>query len=84
MKTRENMSGGGTEPVKFRFPLRIVCHGCGIKRRVSGRELYEMPEGIAGVAWARCGRCRHTFVRFLGEKKAAARAMEIWLGLKHS
>jgi hypothetical protein len=49
---------------------------------VSGREVYEMPEGVAGVALARCGRCHHTFVRFLGEKKAAARAMELWLGLE--
>ncbi|MBI2297230.1 MAG: hypothetical protein HYU76_14620 [Betaproteobacteria bacterium] len=65
----------------FPFPQRIACHGCGAKRRVIGKEVYEMHEGVASVAWARCGKCRHTFVRFLGEKKAAARAMEMWLGL---
>lgn len=70
------------EAAKFPFPRYIVCHGCGIKRRVAGREVYEMPEGIGGVAWARCGRCRHVFVRFLGERRAAARAMEAWLGIE--
>jgi len=41
-----------------------------------------MPEGVAGVAWANCRKCHHTFVRFLGEKKPAARFMKKWLGIQ--
>jgi hypothetical protein len=63
------------------FPEYIVCHLCGVERRVIQREVYSMPEGTAGVAWAKCRKCRHTFVRFLGEEKAAARLAERWLGL---
>lgn len=40
-----------------------------------------MPEGVAGVAWAKCRKCHHTFIRFLGEKKAAAVLAEKWLGI---
>jgi hypothetical protein len=83
MKTSQDKPYGSTGPVDFRFPLRIACHGCGAMRRVFEREVYEMPEGVAGVALARCGKCRHTFVRFIGEKRAAARAMEMWLGIQH-
>ena len=68
--------------LNFRFPLYITCHSCGVKRRVMRREVCEMPEGVAGVAWANCGRCHHTFVRFIGEKKPAARLMQMWLGIQ--
>ena len=68
--------------LNFRFPQFIVCHSCGAKRRVIRREVCEMPEGVAGVAWAKCRKCRHTFVRFIGEKKPAARLMQKWLGLE--
>jgi hypothetical protein len=68
--------------VDLEFPRYIVCHLCGGKRRVIRREVCEMPEGMAGVAWANCRKCRHTFVRFIGEKKPAARLMQRWLGLE--
>jgi hypothetical protein len=67
--------------VDFAFPRYIKCHQCGAERLVIVREVYEMPEGVAGVALAKCRKCRHTFVRFLGEKKAAARLAERWLGI---
>jgi hypothetical protein len=70
-----------TETSDLPFPEYIVCHLCGVERRVIQREVYSMPEGTAGVAWAKCRKCRHTFVRFLGEEKAAARLAERWLGL---
>jgi len=74
----------GKEAAELPFPDYIACHQCGAERRVIKREVYAMPEGTAGVAWAKCRKCRHTFVRFLGEKKAAARLAERWLGLyKH-
>jgi len=65
----------------FAFPERIRCHSCGAERMVIWREVYEMPEGAAGVALAKCRKCRFTFVRFVGERKAAARLAERWLGL---
>jgi len=74
-------TGPGIETPDLPFPKYIVCHACGMERRVIGREVYLMPEGTAGVAWAKCRKCRHTFVRFLGEEKAAARLAERWLGL---
>jgi hypothetical protein len=46
------------------------------------REVYQLPAGTAAVALAKCRKCRHTFVRFLGEKEAAARLAERWLGLE--
>lgn len=58
------------------FPKFIVCHGCGGRRRVRRREVFEMPSGVAGVAWAKCSKCHHTFVRFIGEKgRTCARFM---------
>jgi len=71
----------GDETPDVPFPEYIVCHLCGVERRVIQREVYAMPEGTAGVAWAKCRKCRHTFVRFLGEETAAARLAERWLGL---
>jgi DNA-directed RNA polymerase subunit RPC12/RpoP len=68
--------------VDLPFPKRIKCHRCGAECLVVTREVYEMPEGMAGVAWARCRRCSHDFVRFLGEAKAAARLAEKWLGIQ--
>ena len=65
----------------LRFPQHIGCHRCGARCRVMQKEVYSLPEGVAGVAFARCRRCRHTFVRFIGEKKPTARLAEIWLGL---
>jgi len=72
----------GSRTTGFRFPKYIACHSCGQKRRVVSREICEMPEGVAGVAWANCRKCRHTFVRFIGEKRPAARLMQRWLGLE--
>jgi hypothetical protein len=72
---------GSVATLNFQFPRYITCHSCGMKRRVNRREICEMPEGVAGVAWANCGRCHHTFVRFIGEQKPAARLMQQWLGL---
>jgi len=74
-------SAADNETPDLSFPEYIVCHLCGVERRVIQREVYAMPEGTAGVAWAKCRQCRHTFVRFLGEEKAAARLAERWLGL---
>lgn len=67
---------------KLIFPNWIACHTCGGRRFVRRRELFECPEGVAGVVWAKCRKCRHTFVRFIGEKKAAARLMQRWLGIE--
>ena len=66
----------------FPFPKFIACHSCGTQRRVIRREICEMPEGLAGVVWAKCRKCRHTFVRFVGEKAPAARLMKKWLGIQ--
>jgi hypothetical protein len=66
----------------FHFPRYIKCHGCGAQRTVIIREVYQLPAGTAAVALAKCRKCRHTFVRFLGEKEAAARLAERWLGLE--
>ncbi|OGA49484.1 MAG: hypothetical protein A3F74_00370 [Betaproteobacteria bacterium RIFCSPLOWO2_12_FULL_62_58] len=82
MESAEDKAGGNLDAANFQFPQFIVCHSCGVKRRVNRREICEMPEGVAGVAWANCGRCHHTFVRFIGEKKPAARLMQMWLGLQ--
>lgn len=82
MESFQAKAGSGLDAVDFPFPRFIVCHSCGAKRRVIRREVCEMPEGVAGVAWANCRRCHHTFVRFLGEKKPAARLMQRWLGLQ--
>jgi hypothetical protein len=76
------MARSDANSTDFTFPSRIKCHGCGAECFVIWREVYEMPEGMAGVAWARCRRCRHDFVRFLGEEKAAARVAEKWLGIQ--
>jgi hypothetical protein len=70
--------------VDLSFPDKIRCHSCGTDRYVIWREAYDMPEGAAGVALARCRKCRHTFVRFLGEGKAAARLAERWLGIRRA
>ena len=64
------------------FPKFIVCHGCGRRHRVMRKEVFEMPSGLAGIAWAKCRKCRHTFVRFIGEKEPARKLMERWLGLQ--
>ena len=82
MESFQAKAGDSPGTVNFPFPRFIVCHSCGVKRRVMRREVCEMPEGVAGVAWANCGRCRHTFVRFIGEKKPAARLMQMWLGIQ--
>jgi hypothetical protein len=37
---------------------------------------------VAGVAWANCRKCHHTFVRFIGDRKPAARLMQRWLGIE--
>lgn len=80
MKAHQNVAGTTGCP-DLGFPRYIVCHLCGGRRRVIRREICEMPEGIAGVAWANCRKCHHTFVRFVGEKKPAARLMQRWLGI---
>jgi hypothetical protein len=74
-------TGPGNETPDLPFPEYIACHLCGVERRVIKREAYVMSEGTAGVAWAKCRKCRHTFVRFIGEERAAARLAERWLGL---
>ena len=81
-KSPENNVGDGIGITEFLFPKFVTCHSCGMQRRVIRREVCEMPEGVAGVAWANCRKCRHTFVRFLGEKKPAARLMNRWLGIE--
>jgi len=68
--------------MELEFPKWIVCHGCGGRRWVRRRELFELPSGMAGIVWARCRKCRHTFVRFVGEKGPASKLMEQWLGLQ--
>jgi len=70
--------------VDLSFPEKIRCHSCNADRAVIWREVYEMPEGVAGVALARCRKCQHTFVRFLGETGAAARLAERWLGIRRA
>ena len=82
MESIQDKAGGSLEVANFQFPRFIVCHSCGAKRRVIRREVCEMPEGVAGVAWANCRKCHHTFVRFIGEKKPAARLMKKWLGIQ--
>lgn len=71
-----------TTPGAVEFPPFIVCHQCGARRRVIKKEICEMPEGVAGVAWARCRKCHHMFVRFIGERRPAARLMRMWLGIR--
>jgi hypothetical protein len=65
-----------TDPV---FPAFIACTKCGTQCWVKNRDVYEMPEGVAGIAWAKCRRCHEDFVRFIGEPKAVAALMENWL-----
>jgi hypothetical protein len=81
-KSLKDEAGGGIGVTEFLFPKFITCHSCGAQRRVIRRELCEMPEGVAGVALANCRKCHHTFVRFIGEKKPAARLMKKWLGIQ--
>ncbi len=69
-------------PAALAFPRFVICHGCGGRRWVIRKEVYEMPSGIAGVAWAKCRKCHHTFVRFIGEKEPARKLMERWLGIQ--
>ncbi len=83
MEARESGAHEAADTSEFSFPRFVVCHGCGMRRHVISRELYEMPEGKAGVVWANCRKCRHTFVRFVGQKKPVQRLMERWLGLNH-
>ncbi len=64
------------------FPKFVICHRCGGRRRVTRKEVYEMPSGIAGVAWAKCRKCHHSFVRFVGDKEPARKLMERWLGIQ--
>jgi hypothetical protein len=61
------------------FPAFMNCEKCGARCRVKRKDVYEMPEGVAGVAWARFRKCREYFVHFVGEQKAAAVLMERWL-----
>jgi len=65
--------------MELSFPKFITCHSCGAQRRVMRKEVFEMPEGVAGIAWARCRKCHHTFVRFIGDKRPAGKLMERWL-----
>jgi predicted metal-binding protein len=84
LEARDDAPGAGSagEAAKLPFPAFIVCHSCKGRRRVMQREVFELPEGIAGVAWARCRTCRHTFVRFIGAGKPVARLAARWLGLQ--
>ena len=70
---------GGAERMDLRFPKFMACRRCGAICRVNETDTYEMPEGVAGIAWARCRTCRQTFVHFAGEDEVAARLMERWL-----
>lgn len=63
------------------FPLFADCGRCGKPCRIIQRELYEMPEGVAGVVWARCRRCRRNFVQFVGDKDPVAILKERWLAV---
>lgn len=63
------------------FPEFLTCKQCGRMCRIGAREVYEMPEGVAGVAWATCRKCRRTFIHFVGGKKAVAVLAKKWLGL---
>jgi hypothetical protein len=60
-------------------PSFMTCKRCGARCRVSRTDTYEMPAGVAGVAWARCRRCRYEFVHFFGAKEPVAKLIEKWL-----
>ena len=68
--------------MELAFPSFITCVKCERSCRVNRREACDMPEGAAGVAWARCKKCKRNFIRFIGEELAAAVLKDRWLSVR--